>query len=89
MKKIKFSLFIIFTVVIILKGKEFLNNYIELNDAKKENAQLKEEFSKKQKDLENVMKGSNKEKYFRQEYKVSKNGEVLFVFPEDEESNSS
>ncbi len=89
MKKIKLSLFIIFSVVIILKGKEFIVNYIELKEKKEENTQLKAEYDKNKKDLENVMKGDNKEKYFRQEYKISKDGDILFVFPDEEESSSS
>ncbi len=89
MKKIKLSLFIIFSVVIILKGKEFIVNYIELKEKKEENTQLKAEYDKSKKDLENVMKGDNKEKYFRQEYKISKDGDILFVFPDEEESSSS
>ncbi len=89
MKKIKLSLFIIFSVIIILKGKEFIVNYIELKEKKEENTQLKAEYDKNKKDLENVMKGDNKEKYFRQEYKISKDGDILFVFPDEEESSSS
>ncbi len=89
MKKVKLSLFIIFSVVIILKGKDFVVNYIELKDKKEENTQLKVEYDEDKKDLENVMKGNNKEKYFRQEYKISKNGDILFVFPDEEDSSSS
>ncbi len=89
MKKVKLSLFIIFSVVIILKGKDFVVNYIELKDKKEESTQLKVEYDEDKKDLENVMKGNNKEKYFRQEYKISKNGDILFVFPDEEDSSSS
>ncbi len=89
MKKVRLSLFIIFSVVIILKGKDFVINYIELKDKKEENTQLKAEYDKSKKDLENVMKGNNKEKYFRQEYKISKNGDILFVFPDEEDTSSS
>ncbi len=89
MKKIKLILFIIFSVVIILKGKEFVVNYIELKEKKEENTLLKEEYDKNKKDLENVMKGDNKEKYYRQEYGISKDGDILFVFPDEEDSSSS
>lgn len=33
--------------------------------------------------------GSNKERYFREQYNVSKNGEILFKFPEDDNENIS
>ncbi len=68
MKKIKLSLFIIFSVVIVLKGKEFVVNYIELKEKKEENTQLEVEYDKNKKELENVMKCNKKEKYYRQEY---------------------
>ncbi len=89
MKRIKLSLFIIFSIVIILKGKDFIVNYIELKEAKNQSTQLKEEYDKSKKDLENVLKGDNKEKYFRQEYKISDDGDILFVFPDEEDSSSS
>lgn len=89
MKRWKIVMYVLFSIVLIFKTKDVMFNYKDLKEKQKESTQIEESFNSKKEELDRVLKGDNREKYFREEYKISEEGDILFVFPEDESTSSS
>ncbi len=82
---------ITYIVIVLLLVFSAYNIYILIDKKSyynEENAKYnmaKEKYEKLKIENDQIKVSKNKERYFRQNYNVSKDGEVLFKFPEDED----
>lgn len=58
-------------------------HFQELNQKKEELNNLKKEYKEQDERINTLMEKDNKEKYFKEQYKLSEEGDILFDFPEE------
>lgn len=71
-----FSCFLIYS-----KVQPLIDNYILNKEQKQKVEELQQEIDVLNKEFADIDTKESKEKYFRQEYKMSHDGEILFSFP--------
>lgn len=72
----------IIILVLILKIIPIIITSQELSKLENEKGEQSQSYEELEKEYETLMSDENKDKYFRQAYKLSKKGELLFSFPD-------
>ncbi len=88
-KNISYIIIILLLLVSIKNVYEFVQKKIEYNEIQSEYGEVESTYKESELQSEQLEINKNKERYFREHYNVSKKGEILFKFPEENYEDTS
>ncbi len=74
-------------IVTITPSISFVKNYFKIQELKEEEQRIDKELKEKEQLLEEIKDDKTKSRLYRQQYKLSKDDEIIFIFPEEEDED--